>query len=103
MNEQALEAAAIAVRDVFINSGASPYRMAEAAITAYLEASGEARPTHRHRKGGLYQVLMRGTHEKDLQPVVIYRATAGGAVWVRYASEFDDGRFTPIDTALEGK
>ena len=49
MDENALDAAAIAVRDVFINSGASPYRMAEAAITAYLEASGEARDAARYR------------------------------------------------------
>ena len=53
------------------------------------------KPTHRHRKGGLYQELMRGRLEKDLTPVVIYRAE-DGSVWVRSEAEFDDGRFTRV-------
>lgn len=104
MDEQAFDSALLLASDMTCNRSVTLTEVLRAAIAAYLEASGEARPTHRHRKGGLYQVLMRGVHEKDLQPVVIYRATSDGAVWVRYASEFDDGRFTPIDTAMqEGK
>jgi hypothetical protein len=52
-------------------------------------------PTHRHYKGGLYQVLMRGVLEGNLMPVVIYRAE-NGTNWVRSAQEFDDGRFAPL-------
>lgn len=51
--------------------------------------------THRHRKGGLYRVLGRGTLEADRSPVVIYD-DAAGEIWVRSAKEFDDGRFEPI-------
>lgn len=53
-------------------------------------------PTHRHRKGGLYRVLMRGPQvriEATAELAVIYD-DAEGNVWVRPASEFDDGRFT---------
>lgn len=56
---------------------------------------GDFRPTHRHRKGGLYQEICRGRLEADLTPVVIYRAE-DGTIWVRPEHEFDDGRFTPI-------
>ncbi|MCP1674320.1 hypothetical protein J2T57_001422 [Natronocella acetinitrilica] len=54
-------------------------------------------PTHIHRKGGKYRVLHRGLLEATLDPVVVYQA-ADGLVWVRPAAEFDDGRFTPIDS-----
>lgn len=53
-------------------------------------------PTHQHRKGGLYRELMRGQHERDLAPVVVYKSMNDGRIWVRYADEFDDGRFTPL-------
>lgn len=52
-------------------------------------------PTHQHRKGGYYREVMRGTHEADRSPVVIYDDVEG-TVWVRSAAEFDDGRFTAL-------
>jgi hypothetical protein len=53
-------------------------------------------PTHRHRKGGLYQELMRGFWEPDVTGVVVYRHE-DGTVWVRNAVEFDDpNRFQPL-------
>lgn len=53
-------------------------------------------PTHRHKKGGLYRLICYGTLEADRSPVAIYD-DAIGSVWVRAASEFDDGRFTPVN------
>ena len=55
-------------------------------------------PTHRHRKGGLYQELLRGFRETDLEPVVSYKAK-DGTVWSRPVREFDDGRFTSLTDA----
>lgn len=52
--------------------------------------------THRHRKGGLYRLLKQGVYEPDRSPVAIYD-DADGTVWVRPLSEFQDGRFTPLD------
>ena len=53
--------------------------------------------THVHKKtGGRYAELFRGTREHDLEPVVIYQATLDSTIWVRPASEFDDGRFEPV-------
>lgn len=56
--------------------------------------------THQHRKGGLYRVLHRDNVfiEADMVPAVIYDDD-DGRIWVRPASEFDDGRFTVIATA----
>ena len=55
-------------------------------------------PTHRHTKGGLYRLLGYGTLEADRTTVAIYD-DASGAVWVRSAAEFDDGRFELIPDA----
>lgn len=52
-------------------------------------------PTHRHKKGGLYRLLSYGTDEATRKPVAIYDDRFG-TVWVRVATEFDDGRFTPL-------
>ncbi len=54
----------------------------------------EWHPTHRHKKGGLYRFLGRGTLESDRSEVVIYD-DEDGTIWVRTAVEFDDGRFSP--------
>lgn len=54
------------------------------------------RPTHRHKKGGLYRVMTDAVNEADRVPVVVYD-DVDGQVWVRPASEFWDGRFTAID------
>lgn len=54
------------------------------------------KPTHIHRdSGNQYEVIARGhncTNGVPISPVVVYR-DAMGDVWVRYAPEFDDGRF----------
>ncbi|MEO0861129.1 MAG: DUF1653 domain-containing protein [Pseudomonadota bacterium] len=48
-----------------------------------------------HKKsGGLYVVVERSAYiEADLTPAVVYRSLFDGAVWVRPAAEFFDGRF----------
>ncbi len=68
-----------------------------AAMAAALAAADLAgwQATHRHRKGGLYRVIARGEFEADLKPCVIYD-DAAGRVWVRPATEFDDGRFVAL-------
>lgn len=59
------------------------------------EAANDFRPTHRHYKGGAYQVLHRAENEADLRAVVVYR-DAAGRVWVRDSVDFfttlPDGR-----------
>ncbi|MEJ6392608.1 DUF1653 domain-containing protein [Gymnodinialimonas sp. 2305UL16-5] len=55
------------------------------------------RPTHRHKKGGLYRVLAGGIDEAERKPVVIYDDREG-QIWVRSAEEFWDGRFTQLDS-----
>lgn len=61
---------------------------------------------YRHFKGGRYEVLFTATHSETLEQMVVYRSLAGGDVWVRPASMWNetvtrDGktfrRFTPID------
>lgn len=51
------------------------------------------RPTHQHRKGGLYQVVGGGFIEADKSHVVIYQ-DQDGTRWIRPWDEFYDGRFT---------
>lgn len=52
------------------------------------------RPTHRHRKGGLYRVIKENAViEATMQVAVIYEAR-DGTWWVRPYGEFFDGRFT---------
>lgn len=64
----------------------------EAALSQPSEEGWE--PTHQHVKtGGLYRIVAHGLIEADLTPAVIYQAKRDGSVWVRPASEFDDGRF----------
>jgi hypothetical protein len=53
------------------------------------------RPTHRHRKGGLYELIGYGRHTETDEAVAIYRS-ADGIWWVRPAEMFDDGRFEPV-------
>lgn len=54
-------------------------------------------PTHQHRKGGRYRVILEGLREEDHCPVVVYD-DAEGQVWVRPKAEFEDGRFRLIET-----
>ena len=56
----------------------------------------EFRATHRHRKGGLYQLLGYGRHTETDEAVAIYRS-ADGPLWVRPSDMFDDGRFQPVE------
>ena len=52
-------------------------------------------PTHRHKKGGRYRVIMHAVLESDRSDVVVYD-DAQGDVWVRPVEEFYDGRFTNL-------
>jgi hypothetical protein len=52
------------------------------------------RPTHRHRKGGLYELLGYGRHTETGDALAVYRSD-DGTLWVRPREMFDDGRFTP--------
>lgn len=55
----------------------------------------EPLPIYLHIKtGGRYEVITRARLESDRnEEMVVYRSLVGGGVWVRPASEFDDGRF----------
>lgn len=65
-----------------------------------LQASPKWRPTHRHKKGGLYRKLGQAVLETDRSDVVIYD-DADGTVWVRPIAEFsDNARFTPLSPPL---
>ena len=65
---------------------------AQAAKTDFSERNAPWAPTHRHKKGGYYRLLCYGTNEADRTMVAIYDDITG-AVWVRNAAEFNDGRF----------
>jgi hypothetical protein len=53
------------------------------------------RPTHRHYKGGLYQVLHRDAlHTEAEQLMVVYRNQAG-EIFVRPQTMFDETAFYP--------
>lgn len=75
-------------------------------LIARIGAGGDGpfRPTHRHYKGGLYEVLYRATIEADLHAAVVYRDSSG-TVWIRDSVEFfgtmPDGkpRFATIQAA----
>jgi len=60
-----------------------------------LPPPGAFNPTHRHKKGGLYRVLGHGILEADRSDVTIYD-DAGGTIWVRSTTEFNDGRFARL-------
>jgi hypothetical protein len=60
---------------------------------------------YRHYKGGVYEVVCEATLEEDHVPMIVYRAVADGALWVRPKAVFFevveiDGervpRFAPI-------
>lgn len=59
------------------------------------------RATHRHYKGGLYELLHMATHSETEEALAVYR-TPNGSVWVRPLSMFNerlpDGRlrFEPL-------
>lgn len=42
----------------------------------------------RHYKGGVYLLLNIGTHSETQEPMVIYRSTETGKLWVRPAAMF---------------
>jgi hypothetical protein len=46
------------------------------------------------QSGGLYTILISdATNENTGEPAVVYKSLWDGAVWVRPAAEFHDGRF----------
>lgn len=53
-------------------------------------------PTHRHRKGGLYRLLLRARIEATLEPCAVYVSLTDDLAWVRPEAEFEDGRFTRL-------
>jgi len=66
----------------------------------------------RHRKGGLYEILLipqgdsgadyLGTYsEATGEPVYVYRALIDETCWVRSQREMEDGRFELVDMPLE--
>ena len=65
---------------------------AQAAKTGHSDGNAPWAPTHRHKKGGHYRLLCYGTNEADRTMVAIYDDITG-AIWVRNAAEFNDGRF----------
>lgn len=73
----------------------------------HIEELTRFKPTHRHYKGGVYQLLHRGEMEADLKPVVVYRGP-DGRVWVRDSVDFfttlpgDVPRFSTIRSGEAG-
>lgn len=71
-------------------------------------SAGEWAPTHRHYKGGLYQLIGYGKFEGNLAEAAVYRAE-DGTLWVRTRMIFDGvvemehgeeiRRFEPISAA----
>lgn len=60
------------------------------------------KPTHRHYKHGLYEVIAAGIIEATMEPAVIYRGE-DGTIWVRPQADFNAGvgqegrlRFEPL-------
>lgn len=47
------------------------------------------------KSGGEYRIITTGYREHDLEPVVVYRHTDTGNVFVRPIHEWVDGRFVP--------
>jgi hypothetical protein len=57
--------------------------------------------TYTHTHGGRYEVIGSAKVQArkpltDMEVVTIYRGS-DGSLWVRRKSEFEDGRFTPIE------
>lgn len=73
-------------------------RIAEQAVSAATPVMPllTFRPTHRHRKGGLYRFLGLVRVEADLSLASIYEAEKGDLPWSRSKDEFEDGRFTAL-------
>jgi hypothetical protein len=97
-----LEAMADRLEDLGSPIRPSRYELMQAASALLRQAAererGRWRPTHQHRKGGLYQEIARGHSTDEMPiPIVIYRDERGDW-WARAASEFDDGRFTKLPT-----
>ena len=66
----------------------------------------------RHRKGGLYEILLiprgdagadhAGTYKEDSgEPVYVYRALIDDTCWVRPQRDMEDGRFELVEMTLE--
>lgn len=53
----------------------------------------------RHRKGGLYRLVLVAKRESTEQPEVVYRDCITGTAFIRPVDEFLDGRFHRINPA----
>lgn len=77
---------------------------AMAVLAEKREKAGAFSPTHRHHKGGVYQVIGYGRLADDpaAAQIVVYR-DAKGVVWARRADNFNEvlegdvRRFSPIE------
>jgi hypothetical protein len=91
-------------------------------------ALGAGAPTHRHvKRGTTYAVVGEAKFQSsrwlteaklveaseplagwlestfaDMQPVVVYRSTENGSLWVRPKAEFEDGRFEALPLPSPG-
>lgn len=65
--------------------------------SARAEGPSDQQEIFRHKKtGGVYAVVCNATRESDGVPLVVYRNLDTGALWVRPADEFHDGRFERV-------
>ena len=60
------------------------------------ESDADSGSLWRHRKGGLYRLMVVAKREIDGQPEVVYRDCATAMVYTRPAADFFDGRFRRI-------
>lgn len=55
------------------------------------------KPTHQHKKGGLYTKMMDATHSETEEAMTVYMG-ADGRIWVRPKAMFDEAdRFAPLE------
>lgn len=80
------------------------------ASPATAQARSAVEPTHRHvRRGTEYVEIGRGELQSSItlregdEPLVVYRSVDDGRIWIRPASEFDDGRFEAIHARRKGE
>lgn len=45
---------------------------------------------YKHYKGGIYKVLIKGTHTETSKEMVVYKSLKDGRIWIRPAEMFDE-------------